>query len=139
MRSVRLICLLILWGVVQCQAASAEVYHPDFDCSRAHEEATRPIDDHIALQRKLQALGFLPSEVVPDGVYGDATRRAILRWQEQASQPNRDGFLGNDDALSLMPELATETSTQGVPPPPRQRQEQVLTGLLLLSCGREGA
>lgn len=210
MRSVRLICLLILWGVVQCQAASAEVYHPDFDCSRmdrnapgqvllcsdsdaarselvldqayyalrhqsaayllpqlkadlirdlaplqacfspedmqresptacyqrivaqvtdryraqlvgrAHEEATRPIDDHIALQRKLQALGFLPSEVVLDGVYGEATRRAILRWQEQASQPNRDGFLGNDDARLLMPELAAETGTQAAPSAPAE-------------------
>ena len=39
MRSVRLICLLILWGVVQCQAASAEVYHPDFDCSRMDRNA----------------------------------------------------------------------------------------------------
>lgn len=34
MRSVPLRILLILWGIVQCQAASAEVYHPDFDCSR---------------------------------------------------------------------------------------------------------
>lgn len=205
MRSVFLKCLLILWGIVQCQVASAEVYHPDFDCSRmdrtspgqvllcsdsdsarselvldqayyalrhqsaayllpqlkanlvrdlaplqacfsptgvqgespaecyqrvvaqitdryraqlterAHEEAIRPIDDHIALQKKLQELGFLPPGVVPDGVYGKTTRQAILRWQEQVSQPNRDGFLGDDDARVLMPELAAKTSPQEAP------------------------
>ncbi|WP_248630738.1 MULTISPECIES: DnaJ domain-containing protein [unclassified Parasaccharibacter] len=88
---------------------------------RAHEEATRPIDAHIALQRKLQALGFLPAAVVPDGVYGEATRRAILRWQEQAGQPSRDGFLGDDDARVLMPDLAVAPAPSEASPSPPER------------------
>ncbi|WP_181005221.1 DnaJ domain-containing protein [Parasaccharibacter apium] len=88
---------------------------------RAHEEATRPIDAHIALQRKLQVLGFLPAAVVPDGVYGEATRRAILRWQEQAGQPSRDGFLGDDDARVLMPDLAVAPAPSEASPSPPER------------------
>ncbi|MCL1497464.1 hypothetical protein CO583_08105 [Parasaccharibacter sp. TMW2.1882] len=211
MRSIFLKCLLVSWVVVHCQSVLADVYHPDFDCSRmdrnepgqvllcsdsdsarselvldqayyalrhqsaayslpqlkaelihdlaplqacfspagvqgesqaqcyqrvvaqvadryrsrltgrAHEEATRPIDAHIALQRKLQALGFLPAAVVPDGVYGEATRRAILRWQEQAGQPSRDGFLGDDDARVLMPDLAVAPAPSEASPSPPER------------------
>ncbi|QGT75756.1 DnaJ domain-containing protein [Bombella sp. ESL0368] len=211
MRSIFLKCLLVSWAVVHCQPVLADVYHPDFDCSRmdrnepgqvllcsdsdsarselvldqayyalrhqsaayslpqlkaelihdlaplqacfspagvqgesqaqcyqrvvaqvadryrsrltgrAHEEATRPIDAHIALQRKLQALGFLPAAVVPDGVYGEATRRAILRWQEQAGQSSRDGFLGDDDARVLMPDLAVAPAPSEASPSPPER------------------
>ncbi|POS62294.1 hypothetical protein ASQ43_00460 [Parasaccharibacter apium] len=211
MRSIFLKCLLVSWAVVHCQPVLADVYHPDFDCSRmdrnepgqvllcsdsdsarselvldqayyalrhqsaayslpqlkaelihdlaplqacfspagvqgesqaqcyqrvvaqvadryrsrltgrAHEEATRPIDAHIALQRKLQVLGFLPAAVVPDGVYGEATRRAILRWQEQAGQPSRDGFLGDDDARVLMPDLAVAPAPSEASPSPPER------------------
>ncbi|MUH03558.1 DnaJ domain-containing protein [Bombella sp. ESL0387] len=211
MRSIFLKCLLVSWVVVHCQPVLADVYHPDFDCSRmdrnepgqvllcsdsdsarselvldqayyalrhqsaayslpqlkaelihdlaplqacfspagvqgesqaqcyqrvvaqvadryrsrltgrAHEEATRPIDAHIALQRKLQALGFLPAAVVPDGVYGEATRRAILRWQEQAGQSSRDGFLGDDDARVLMPDLAVAPAPSEASPSPPER------------------
>jgi uncharacterized protein YecT (DUF1311 family) len=34
------------------------------------EEANRPIERHVALQRLLQQLGFLPADAVMDGVYG---------------------------------------------------------------------
>ena len=72
---------------------------------RAHEEAVRPIDDHLALQKRLRNLGYLSGGSTVDGVYGDTTREAILRWQEQTGQPHQDGFLGDEDARMLLPEL----------------------------------
>ena len=81
---------------------------------RAHEEAVRPIDAHIALQGRLKNLGYLPAGSVADGVYGEETRKAILRWQEQTGQPHQDGFLGNEDASMLIPALAEASSVQSM-------------------------
>lgn len=64
------------------------------------EEASRPIDQHIALQAKLHALGYLPATARIDGVYGTATRDAIVAWQT-ASQLPASGLLGASDAIAL--------------------------------------
>jgi hypothetical protein len=64
------------------------------------EEASRPIEQHITLQAKLQALGYLPATAKIDGVYGTATRDAIVAWQT-ASQLVATGLLGASDAIAL--------------------------------------
>lgn len=68
----------------------------------ALEEANRSIDDHIALQAKLIALGYLPSTAIADGVYGEATRQAIQTWQRVSQRPQADGFLSDSDAIALL-------------------------------------
>jgi len=66
----------------------------------ALEEASRPIDEHIALQAKLQTLGYLPPTARIDGVYGRATRDAVIAWQI-ASQLPATGLLGTADGVAL--------------------------------------
>ncbi len=67
----------------------------------AREEASRPVEQHVALQRDLQALGFLPPTATIDGVYGAATRTAISAWQHANNQPVI-GFISNADSSLLM-------------------------------------
>lgn len=67
----------------------------------ALEEATRDIDQHIALQQKLIDLGYLPSSAVADGVYGEGTRTAIETWQRSNRRQVNDGFLSNVDSSVL--------------------------------------
>jgi hypothetical protein len=64
------------------------------------EEASRPIEQHIALQAKLQTLGYLPATAKVDGVYGTATRDAIVAWQTRSQLP-ATGLLGASDAIAL--------------------------------------
>ncbi len=64
------------------------------------EEARRPVEQHVALQHDLQSLGFLPQAAAVDGVYGDATRSAILAWQK-AQGTALNGFLDNADSARL--------------------------------------
>jgi uncharacterized protein YecT (DUF1311 family) len=64
------------------------------------EEANRPIDRHVALQRSLQQLGFLPADAAIDGVYGGGTREAISRWQS-AQGGTVTGVLGDADAQAI--------------------------------------
>jgi len=66
----------------------------------ALEEANRPIGQHVALQRDLRTLGFFPPTATIDGVYGGATRSAILAWQQSRGLPET-GFLGDADAAAL--------------------------------------
>lgn len=82
-------------------------------------ESQRPLDQHIALQRKLIALGFLPADTVADGLYGEATRTAIMAWQQAAHRPTTDGFLSDDDAAALIPPPQTDLPpATPVPSPP---------------------
>ncbi len=67
----------------------------------ALEEASRPIEQHIALQQKLIDLGYLPSSAVSDGVYGESTRRAIGEWKSSSGLPQVDDFISNRDASAL--------------------------------------
>ncbi|QDH17423.1 superinfection immunity protein [Swingsia samuiensis] len=64
----------------------------------ALEEANRPIDEHIALQKRLAELGFLPSNTKIDGVYGSSVRQAIETWQRVNNRPLVNGFISDDDA-----------------------------------------
>jgi peptidoglycan hydrolase-like protein with peptidoglycan-binding domain/uncharacterized protein YecT (DUF1311 family) len=79
----------------------------------AREEASRPVEQHVALQRDLQALGFLPPTATIDGVYGAATRTGISAWQHANNQPDT-GFISNTDAGLLM---NTGRSTKAVAAP----------------------
>ncbi len=66
----------------------------------AAEEARRPIEQHVALQRDLQALGYLPASAAIDGVYGSGTRGAIAAWQQAQHEP-ATGFLSDQDSQAL--------------------------------------
>jgi peptidoglycan hydrolase-like protein with peptidoglycan-binding domain len=74
----------------------------------ASEEANRPIERHIALQRALQKLGFLPAGQAADGVYGPATRAALSQWQRMHFRPET-GLLGDADA-TVLEEIAAKDS-----------------------------
>jgi hypothetical protein len=63
----------------------------------ASEEANRPIERHIGLQSDLQKLGYLPATATIDGVYGPATRVAIIAWQN-ASGRSATGFFADAEA-----------------------------------------
>ena len=66
----------------------------------AAEEANRPIDIHVVLQRRLQVLGFLSASEGIDGVYGAATRAAIMAWQRSKGLPET-GLIDNVAAAGL--------------------------------------
>ena len=68
----------------------------------AAEEAARPVEQNLALQVRLQTLGFLPKDARMDGVFGTATRAAVLAWQHSAGLPET-GFLSDADAAVLLP------------------------------------
>jgi Superinfection immunity protein/Putative peptidoglycan binding domain len=78
----------------------------------AYEEATRPIGQHVALQAQLQKLDFLSAAAELDGVYGDATRAAIIAWQHANGRPET-GFLGDADAEALRPIAGTPPVPSG--------------------------
>lgn len=88
----------------------------------AREEATRPIRLHIELERKLRKLALLTTPPVPEGVYGAATRRAIVEWQQSRGKPPT-GVLGNSDAFALQqerePNGAVPKLPEGSPPTPQ--------------------
>ena len=64
------------------------------------EEANRPIERHVSLQRLLQQLGFLPAEALINGVYGAGTRDAISKWQT-AQAHSVTGVLADAEAQAL--------------------------------------
>jgi Putative peptidoglycan binding domain len=66
----------------------------------AHDEATRPLEQHIVLERKLRQLGFLATPPIPEGVYGPGMRQAILGWQSARGRATT-GFLSDPDAEAL--------------------------------------
>jgi S1-C subfamily serine protease/uncharacterized protein len=75
----------------------------------AYEEAVRSPEKHVALQRALQETGFLPPDPI-DGVYGPATRGAIVAWQTTRGR-KVTGLLGNSDALAVEGEVSTGSRT----------------------------
>ena len=68
----------------------------------AAEEAARPPEQNLTLQARLQVLGFLPNDSRIDGVFGTATRAALVAWQHSAGRPET-GFFSNADAAVLLP------------------------------------
>jgi TPR repeat protein/uncharacterized protein YecT (DUF1311 family) len=87
----------------------------------AAEEAARDLRQHVGLQADLRTLGFLPSDSPIDGVYGPATRSAIVAWQ-QSQQRRPTGFLGDVDAAAIEQQVAqagqgtTQTARQTAGP-----------------------
>ena len=69
-------------------------------------EVSRRIDQHIALQRDLSELGFLPTSAPIDGVNGPATRTAIVAWQGARGRP-ATAFLSDEEAKLLSAEADT--------------------------------
>jgi clan AA aspartic protease (TIGR02281 family) len=69
----------------------------------AYEEAVRSSERHVALQRALQETGFLPPGSI-DGVYGPATRSAIVAWQTTRGVATT-GLLGDADAREIEREV----------------------------------
>lgn len=66
----------------------------------AKEEAARPLEQHLALQHDMQALGLLAPEQEIDGIYGFTTRGAIVGFQLVTGlEPT--GLLGAEDARRL--------------------------------------
>jgi peptidoglycan hydrolase-like protein with peptidoglycan-binding domain len=72
----------------------------------AADEAGRPVEQHLALQQQLKALGYLPASAVIDGVYGEATRGAIASWQ-QSNGFAQTGLLDDSQAARLAQTGAT--------------------------------
>ncbi len=66
----------------------------------AAEEADRPIDEHLSLQGDLIRMGLLPQTAKADGVYGEAMRAAILKWQSITGH-SENGFLSEADAAGM--------------------------------------
>ena len=83
----------------------------------ALEEASRPINQHIALQQTFIDLGYLPAGSIADGVYGKATREAISTWQRVAHRPASDGFISDADAATLSAPTAQNQSYDRPPAP----------------------
>lgn len=77
----------------------------------ALQEASRNINEHIALQQRLIDLGYLPLGTTADGVYGVGMRAAITDWQAKTGQPNTDGFISDANAAVLIPPAAAKTET----------------------------
>lgn len=75
----------------------------------ALEEANRPIQDQVALQTRLQAMGFLPAQAQMDGVFGTGTRAAIKQWQTGVGRLPT-GLLGDADAQALLGSTASSGS-----------------------------
>ncbi|HJU15839.1 MAG TPA: retroviral-like aspartic protease family protein [Stellaceae bacterium] len=71
----------------------------------AYQEAVRPLELAIALQRDLQRLGFAPASLV-GGVYSPAMRAGIETWQSARGLP-MTGLLGDTDARALEQEASS--------------------------------
>ena len=82
----------------------------------AYEEATRPAERHLALQRDLEALGFLSAATQIDGAYADETRNAIIAWQTERGDA-ATGLLGELDAREVEREATGRAETKLAPPP----------------------
>ncbi|MBO1326120.1 superinfection immunity protein [Acetobacter sp. TBRC 12305] len=101
-------------NAVPCYAAAmdrlAESYRRRLS-GPAREESARPLDTHIAVQHKLVALGYLPANMVEDGVYSAPTRHAIMTWQRIRQSPRADGLLSDTEAALLL------SAPMPLPPP----------------------
>lgn len=76
----------------------------------AAEEAARAPERNIALQAKLQSLGFLSKDATIDGVFGTGTRAAVMAWQHASSRPETY-FLSDADAAVLLADASLPTLT----------------------------
>ena len=80
------------------------------------EEANRPLPQHLALQSALQTLGYIPAGSAVDGVYGPATRAAIMAWQISRNL-SPTGFLSIEEANALNSQASgSQASARATPP-----------------------
>ena len=85
---------------IQGISALAEKYSSQLSNS-GNYEYSRSVEDHIALQQKLMDLGYLSSTSPADGIYGEATRNSIKKWQKDHSYSD-DGFVTPDEYKEIM-------------------------------------
>lgn len=98
------------------------------------EEVNRPLPQHLELQSALQKLGYIPAGSAVDGVYGPATRAAIMAWQISRNVPPT-GFFSSEEATALRQQAAAgpqqppaptaPPATVSAPPPPVPNEEAV--------------
>ena len=98
----------------------------------AHEEASRPIEQHVALQQRLVDLGYLPPGTRADGVYGETTRSAIQAWQEASGRQQTAGFLSDDDAAALS--ASTVRASAPAAPAGADVPSILHTGAIVFAC-----
>lgn len=67
----------------------------------ALEEARRDLDQHILIQEKLIDAGYPAKGGAADGVYGEATRIGIARWQKKRNI-SQTGFVSDDEAKLIL-------------------------------------
>ena len=89
----------------------------------AQQEAARPLDQQVELQRDLVSIGLLPKADAVDGVYGTGTRAAIVAFQQTMGLPVT-GLIGDTDATALSRQAMLHATPQTAPspvavPPPR--------------------
>ena len=98
----------------------------------AHEEASRSIEQHVALQQRLVDLGYLPPGTRADGIYGETTRSAIQAWQEASGQHQTAGFLSDDDAAALS--ASTVRASAPVAPTGTDVPSTLHTNAIVFAC-----
>jgi predicted aspartyl protease len=90
----------------------------------ALEEAARSPENHLALQRELQELGFTPPGPI-DGVYGHDTRAAIVTWQNVRGR-RVTGLIGDADARAINGEaISGRHADRAGPPAPLPGTEEI--------------
>jgi uncharacterized protein len=116
--------------LAQCLQAAYQQQRSDWIArlkGPAAEEAGRAPESNIALQRRLQQLGFVPSDAAIDGIFGTGTRQAITAWQERNTR-EASGFISNQDASLIMdnapPPDSASTSAAQLPEKPSSTPEQ---------------
>lgn len=99
----------------------------------AHEEAVRQLERHIALQKALQELAFIPAGPI-DGVYARGTRTGIAAWQS-ARGLAVTGLLGDSDARLIEQEFTSRRAVvePGGPPPTQEQQPSLYTPAIISS------
>jgi len=80
----------------------------------AAEEAKRSLTQQIALQKDLQIIGLLPNNEPANGVYGNATRAAIMAFQ-QTMGLSATGLMGDEMAGALMHEADSQSGHPHAP------------------------
>ena len=98
----------------------------------AHEEASRSIEQHVALQQRLVDLGYLPPGTRADGIYGETTRSAIQAWEEASGRHQTAGFLSDDDAAALS--ASTVRASAPVAPTGTDVPSTLHTGAIVFAC-----
>lgn len=105
----------------------------------ALQEATTPLREHVALQRDLQSLGYLPAAAKIDGVYGSQTRKAIKAWQT-AHGRTVSGLMASIDAQMIEKEASSKSVESAANERPIiQRDRAAQNALIKVTEGSQAA